>query len=84
MIIIIGVQLLLMVEKIMRHHLIMKFLSALEGKDINKILIDAIYQGDHVIKHWSEMTASIPGCQVDEHKIILSYSRKYMYVVHGL
>ena len=60
-----------MVEKITRRHLNMKNLSTLEGKDINKILINAIYQDDHVIKHWSELTASIPGCQDNEHRMEL-------------
>lgn len=60
-----------MAEKTTRHHLNTQNLSALQGKDINKILIDAIYQDDHVIKRWREFIASIPGCQLDEHKMEL-------------
>ena len=57
-----------MVEKITRQYLNVRNLSALQGEDINKILIDAIYLDDNVVKHWRELTAPIPGCQLDEHK----------------
>ena len=40
-----------------------------------------IYLDDNVIKHWMELTAPIPGCQLDEHKMELL--KEYMYVVHG-
>ena len=62
-----------MVERITRRHLNTSNLSAIEGKDINKILIDALYQDDHVVEHWRELTASVPGCELGhgEHKMEL-------------
>ena len=60
-----------MVEKITRQHLNVRNLLALQGEDVNKILIDAIYLDDNVIEHWRELIAPIPGCQLDEHKMEL-------------
>ena len=50
-----------MVEKTTRRHLDTGNLSALQGRDINKLVIDAIFKDNQIIKHWEELTRSIPG-----------------------
>ena len=39
----------------------------IRGEDVNKILFDATYVDDHVIKHWRKLNAS--GYQLDDYKM---------------
>ena len=47
----------------------------IQGEDVDKILFDATYVDDHVIKHWRKLNAS--GYQLDDYKME-NYSRKYV------